>query len=170
MWQLKWYITDDRRLLQNYLVRIYMLRRMSGKWEMDNLLLLDFYRFFFLWNAEETSPEVQNRGISGPTKRTYVLQKFVLKKKILFPAFKGFFNHVSKAYTISITFYIVKCLGIVTIIVHQTKTDQRRFLSVKTNKPQLPPLRFPFNLQGLDWKGHVTDTGRACQLAARKCH
>ena len=27
------------------------------------------------------SAEVQNRGISGPTKRTYVLQKFCLKKK-----------------------------------------------------------------------------------------
>ena len=26
-------------------------------------------------NPEETSPEVQNRYISGPTKRTYVLQK-----------------------------------------------------------------------------------------------
>ena len=33
----------------------------------------------WLWNLEETSPEVQNRGISGPTKRTHVLQK--LKKK-----------------------------------------------------------------------------------------
>ena len=32
-----------------------------------------------LWNPEEMSPEVQNRGISGPTKRTHVLQK--LKKK-----------------------------------------------------------------------------------------
>ena len=29
-------------------------------------------------NPEETSPEVQNRGISGPTKRTHVLQN--LKK------------------------------------------------------------------------------------------
>ena len=27
------------------------------------------------WNPGQTSPEVQNRGISGPTKRTYVLQK-----------------------------------------------------------------------------------------------
>ena len=32
----------------------------------------------WLWNPGQTSPEVQNRGISGPTKRTYVLQK--LKK------------------------------------------------------------------------------------------
>ena len=31
-------------------------------------------------NPEETSPEVQNRSISGPTKWTYVLQKFVKKK------------------------------------------------------------------------------------------
>ena len=30
----------------------------------------------WLWNQGETLPEVQNRGISGPTKRTYVLQKF----------------------------------------------------------------------------------------------
>ena len=28
-----------------------------------------------LWNPEDTSPEVQNKGISGPTKGTYVLQK-----------------------------------------------------------------------------------------------
>ena len=28
----------------------------------------------------EMSPEVQNRGISGPTKRTDVLQQFFLKK------------------------------------------------------------------------------------------
>ena len=35
-----------------------------------------------LWPLE-TSPEVQNRGISGPTKRTYVLQLFFLKKSIL---------------------------------------------------------------------------------------
>ena len=28
-----------------------------------------------LWNPEQTSPAVQNVGISGPTKRTYVLQK-----------------------------------------------------------------------------------------------
>ena len=33
----------------------------------------------WLWNPVQMSPEVQNRGISGPTKRTYVLQK--LKKK-----------------------------------------------------------------------------------------
>ena len=35
----------------------------------------------WLWNPGQTSPEVQNRGISGPTKRTYVLQKFKKKKK-----------------------------------------------------------------------------------------
>ena len=34
----------------------------------------------WLWNPGETSPEVQNNGISGPTKKTYVLQK--LKKKV----------------------------------------------------------------------------------------
>ena len=28
----------------------------------------------WLWNPVQTSPEVQNRGISGPTKRTHVLQ------------------------------------------------------------------------------------------------
>ena len=33
-------------------------------------------------NPEETSPEVQNRGISGPTKRTHVLQNFFKKKEI----------------------------------------------------------------------------------------
>ena len=35
----------------------------------------------WLWNPGQTSPEVQNRGISGPTKRTCVLQKFKKKKK-----------------------------------------------------------------------------------------
>ena len=34
----------------------------------------------WLWNPEQTSPEVQNRGISGLMKRTYVLQKFFLKE------------------------------------------------------------------------------------------
>ena len=33
----------------------------------------------WLWNPGQTSPEVQNRGISGPTKRTCTLEK--LKKK-----------------------------------------------------------------------------------------
>ena len=35
----------------------------------------------WLWNPGETSPEVQNRGISGQTKRTHVLQKLLYKKK-----------------------------------------------------------------------------------------
>ena len=35
----------------------------------------------WLWNPGQTSPKVQNRGISGPTKRTCVLQKFKKKKK-----------------------------------------------------------------------------------------
>ena len=34
----------------------------------------------WLCNPEETSPEIQNRSISGPTKRTYVLQKIFKKK------------------------------------------------------------------------------------------
>ena len=33
----------------------------------------------WLWNPEQMSPEVQKRGISGPTKRTCVLQIFFLK-------------------------------------------------------------------------------------------
>ena len=36
-----------------------------------------------LWNPGQMSPEVQNRGISDPTKGTYVLQK--LKNKIMRP-------------------------------------------------------------------------------------
>ena len=35
----------------------------------------------WLWNPGQTSPEVQNRGINGPTKRTYVLQKCFKKRK-----------------------------------------------------------------------------------------
>ena len=34
----------------------------------------------WLWNPGQTSPEVQNRGTSGPTKRTYVLQIFKKQK------------------------------------------------------------------------------------------
>ena len=36
----------------------------------------------WLWNPGQMSPEIQNRGISGPTKRTYVLKKnsFFFKK------------------------------------------------------------------------------------------
>ena len=33
----------------------------------------------WFWNPGQTSPEVQNRGISGPTKRTYVLKIFLKK-------------------------------------------------------------------------------------------
>ena len=36
----------------------------------------------WLWNSGETSPEVRN-SISGPTKRTYVLQKFKRKHATL---------------------------------------------------------------------------------------
>ena len=36
----------------------------------------------WFWNPGQTSPEVQNRGISGPTKRTYVLQKLKKKKNL----------------------------------------------------------------------------------------
>ena len=32
-----------------------------------------------LWNPGQTSPEVQNRGISDPTKKTYVLQNLFKK-------------------------------------------------------------------------------------------
>ena len=35
----------------------------------------------WLWNPGETSSEVRNRGISGPTKRTHVLQKIFKKIK-----------------------------------------------------------------------------------------
>ena len=36
----------------------------------------------WLWKAEQMSPEVQNRGIIGPMKRTYVPQTFFKKKKV----------------------------------------------------------------------------------------
>ena len=35
----------------------------------------------WLWKPGQTSPEVKNRDISGPTKRTYVLQNFTKRKK-----------------------------------------------------------------------------------------
>ena len=34
----------------------------------------------WVWSPRQTSPEVKNRGISGPTKMTYVLQIFFKKK------------------------------------------------------------------------------------------
>ena len=36
-----------------------------------------------VWTPKQTSPEVQNRGISGPTKRTYVLQNLQKKERNL---------------------------------------------------------------------------------------
>ena len=36
----------------------------------------------WLWNPVQTSPEVQNRGISGPTKRTPVLQNLKRKGRV----------------------------------------------------------------------------------------
>ena len=38
----------------------------------------------WLWNPGQTSSEVQNRDISDPTKRTYVLQFVFFKKRIFF--------------------------------------------------------------------------------------
>ena len=38
----------------------------------------------WLWNPGETSSEVQNRGISGATKITHVLQKNLKKKRLLY--------------------------------------------------------------------------------------
>ena len=37
----------------------------------------------WLWIPGQTSPEVLNRGISGPTKRTSVLQKFIKKSDVI---------------------------------------------------------------------------------------
>ena len=38
----------------------------------------------WLWNPGETLPKVQNRGISGPTKRAYVLQNLKKRRKSSF--------------------------------------------------------------------------------------
>ena len=38
----------------------------------------------WLWNPGQTSSEVQNRGISGPSKRTHVLLNFFFKKDMNF--------------------------------------------------------------------------------------
>ena len=53
----------------------------------------------WLWNPEETSPGVQNRGISGPTKKTHVLQNIFKKnmeqkqkQKIFFDVYLFFFD------------------------------------------------------------------------------
>ena len=45
------------------------------------------YSTAWLWNPGQTSPEIQNRDISGPTKRTYVLQFFL---KMYSTANRGF--------------------------------------------------------------------------------
>ena len=42
----------------------------------------------WLWNPGQTSPEVQNRSISGPTKRTHVLQKFIKKRERSIPTYE----------------------------------------------------------------------------------
>ena len=36
----------------------------------------------WFWNSRQTSPEVRNKGISGPTKRNDVLKKVQKKKKV----------------------------------------------------------------------------------------
>ena len=59
----------------------------------------------WLWNPGETSPEVQNRGISGPTKRTYVLQKIILKSSFRKNPISFLHTHVSSlASRASVTF------------------------------------------------------------------
>ena len=55
----------------------YLLRTGDEACKWRNLL--------WLWIPRQTSPEVQNRGISDPTKRTYILQKyFFYKKRLIF--------------------------------------------------------------------------------------
>ena len=57
-------------------------------------------------NPEETSPEDQNRVISGPTKRTHVLQNFFfLKKKNLMQKY----SHWSKTEAGARTHCILLC-------------------------------------------------------------
>ena len=53
----------------------------------------------WLWNPGQTSPEVQNWGISGATKRTNALQKVLKKEEIIL--LKKFFLKYSKK--------IIKC-------------------------------------------------------------
>ena len=101
----------------------------------------------WLCNPGQTSPEVQNRGISGPTKRTYVLQK--LKKGCLL-LFKDRFgryvlklarkqlNHLFECAMISSAVSMVSHLGLQEI----TETANHRRWPLNSNYWLLFPHKF----------------------------
>ena len=47
-------------------------------WAMSNMYISNKSVNKATHSGEEMSPEVKNRGISGPTKRAYVLSKFLI--------------------------------------------------------------------------------------------
>ena len=68
---------------------ITLLPRLHGNLFMVKLKKWDcgsapMHYFRTFWNLEEMSPEVQNRGIIDPIKRTYVLQILFKKPKLLY--------------------------------------------------------------------------------------
>ena len=61
-------------------------------------------------NPEETSPEVQNRSISGPTKRTHILQKILKNKN---------YRIASKIYICVFMAYLISAQKLLQIILYQ---------------------------------------------------
>ena len=61
---------------------------------------------FRLWNPGQTSPEVRNRGVSGPTKRTHVPKKFLKKKKKICELSVTYFIQNSSTIAFLLTTYV----------------------------------------------------------------
>ena len=71
----------------------------------------------WLWNPRETSPEVQNRGISGPSKRTHVLQKMYKKTVLIRPSS----DSIQWLYSI----YLITIPKVCPLIIKQSKQNRK---------------------------------------------
>ena len=86
-----------------------------------------------LWNPGEKSSEVQNRGISGPTKRTHVLQKFKKQKKKRSKNVSEFLWCSVTCETLFISFESVRCMFqyLTLRCLFQARCDASSFESVR---------------------------------------
>ena len=93
----------------------------------------------YQWNPRQTSPEVQNRGISSPTKRTCVLEKFMKKSTWLLMLIFNLVYNVSVLYP-----FMVSWLSISPAL--QARSDPLQTFYKKVHHPpgayHLPPEDF----------------------------
>ena len=75
-------IMKIKNMIWSYKTCFCKSREMCIRIHKLEVLTRSCFNYFSEWenNPGETSSEVQNRGISGPTKRTHVLQKFLKKR------------------------------------------------------------------------------------------